>query len=173
MGAIGKEARIKGRTLEIAFRRLQNEDENEYGHDTYSGGWNNSQGVREVSAKEFEEDTNKFEPGFALCVQKPIYNTNTIKTEVNRHPNKEARNWITKYVARPTNGSDTYVGISEDKLANAITKARVFVEKNPDTPLSIHITKELQSTTLCADIKYKRSTKERDGIWEIKGTLPY
>jgi len=173
MGGITKEARIKGRTLEIAFRELQDEDRDEYGNDTYSGGWNNSQGVREVSAKEFKEDTNKFEPGFAVCVQKPIYNTNNIKTEVHRHPNKETRKWVTKYVASPTNGSDTYVGISEDKLANAITKARVFVEKNTDTPLSIHIIKELQSTTLCAEIKYKRSTKERDGIWEIKGTLPY
>ena len=51
MGAISKEDSIQGRTLAIAFKELQDSDREELGDDSYSGGWNNAQGVIEVSKK--------------------------------------------------------------------------------------------------------------------------
>jgi hypothetical protein len=175
MGGITKTARIKGRTLDVAFTRLQKEDREDKGDDIYSGGWNNAQGVREVKKSEFDGDSNKFEPAMALCIQKPILNTNTIKTEVNRHPNKGTRVWKTMYISECVYGNDYLYRLPkpEEKLADAIASARAFVSKNPEVPLTVKIVKILQSSNVCADIRYKKSSTERDGIWEIKGTMSY
>ena len=43
MGGIHKEASINGKSLQLAFAKLQEEDRDEYGSDYYSGGWNNAQ----------------------------------------------------------------------------------------------------------------------------------
>jgi len=43
MGAIDKQATIKGKDLRTAFKNLQDCDREDYGSDVYSGGWNNAQ----------------------------------------------------------------------------------------------------------------------------------
>ena len=175
MGGITKKARISGKTLGIAFQELQDEDRRENGEAYDSGGWNNAMGVREVGKAEYQGGSNKFEPAIALCIQKPIENKNTIKTIVNRHPNKGTRGWKTLYVAEPMYHQERYISLpkAEEKLADAITSARKFVGKNPHIPLTIRIVKELQGSDKCADIMYKKSSTERDGIWEVTGTMSY
>jgi hypothetical protein len=176
MGAIQKEARIGGRTLASAFKQLQDEDREELGSDYYSGGWNNSQGVREVSKKEYDriikdDDISKHEPAIAVCVRKPILNTMKTKTTVTNYPNVGTRKWVTKYeVKDPKHGN---VIISELKQADAIKKARALVEKNPDLELTVSITKNLASSSKVAEIQYKKSSKERDGCWDIYGEISY
>ena len=39
MGTIVKQRRITGRSLKEAFRELQDDDRDELGNDSYSGGW--------------------------------------------------------------------------------------------------------------------------------------
>ena len=63
MGGIRKEAKLRGKTLESSFAQLQEYDRDEHGSDYYSGGWNNAQGVVEVSEKKFNSgEPSKHEP---------------------------------------------------------------------------------------------------------------
>lgn len=172
MGGIQKEFSITGKSLELAFAKLQENDRDERGSDYYSGGWNNAQGVVEVSKKKFDNGhPSKHEPVWALCLSKPVGNNMKVKTKVTNYPAKGTRKWITKYeVEHPVRGN---VIVSELKQVDAIKKARELVEKNPDWDLSVHLVKKLTSSSRVADIEYKKSSKEKDGYWEIKGVLPY
>jgi len=172
MGAIQKEDSIQGRNLATAFKKLQDSDREEYGDDYYSGGWNNAQGIVEVSKSKFDNgDPSKHEPAWAWCTHKPIGNNMKVKSQVTNYRVKGARTWVTKYqVQHPVHG---YVIVSELKQLDAVKKARKLVEENPDWDLSVHIVKELTSSSRVADIEYKKSSKERNGRWEIKGCLAY
>jgi hypothetical protein len=176
MGTIIKEATIRGKTLQEAFKTLQEEDRDEHGNDIYNGGWNNCQGIKEVTASEFDRklsagDMSKHEPAVAKCTRKPVLNTNTIKTQVERFPNKGARKWVTKYVAYETQWGTQIV--NEESQAEAIRKVREHVAKNPNQRISVDIIKELQGDTKVATITYKPAKNEADGEWEIYGGMPY
>jgi hypothetical protein len=172
MGAISKEDSIQGRDLATAFKELQEIDEAEEGTDPYSGGWNNALGIIEVSKEKFNSgEPNKHEDAWALCTRKPVKNDMKVKTKVTNYPAKGTRTWITRYeVEHPEWGN---IIVSEAKQADAIKKARKLVEENPDWDLSVFISKTLTSDSRVADIEYKKSSKERDGRWDIKGCLPY
>ena len=172
MGGIRKEAKLTGKTLKSSFAQLQEYDRDELGSDYYSGGWNNAQGVVEVSEKKFNSgEPSKHEPVWALCIGKPIGNNMKVKTKVTNYPAKGTRKWVTKYeVEHPVRGN---IIVSELKQGDAISKARKLVERNPDWDLSVFISKRLTSDSRVADIEYKNSSKERNGMWEIKGCLPY
>lgn len=175
MGTIIKEATIYGRTLQDAFKTLQDEDREEHGSDYYSGGWNNSQGIREVSTETYnktlkEGDMSKHEPAIAKCVRKPIKNTMKTKTCVTNFPAKSTRKWVTKYVVEGKYGG--YI-ISELKQGDAIKKARAYVEKHPSERLTVLVIKELTTDAKVATINYKKSSKERDGSWDIYGGMSY
>ena len=176
MGAIERQATIEGRDLQSAFLLLQEEDREESGSDIYSGGWNNSTGVREVSKKEYHDylinGVTKHEPAVAWCITKPIENNMKTKTTVTNFPAKGTRKWVTRYEVRHPEWGN--VIICEEKQADAIKKARSLVERNPDLALEVLITKRLASgETKVAEINYKSSSKERDGVWEVNGTMPY
>jgi hypothetical protein len=173
MGAINKEDTITGRTLKEAFKALQDSDREEIGNDIYSGGWNNAQGIIEVSKAEFDKgEPSKYEPAWAWCIHKPVKNNMKTKTTVTNFPVKGTKKWVTKYVVDDPRWSGTI--ISELKQTEAIRKARALVEKNPDWKLEVYITKELQGAKpKVAEINYKKSSKEKDGRWEIKACLSY
>ena len=176
MGAITKTEIITGSTLEQAFSELQDLDRDELGSDHYSGGWNNLYGVTEVSKSKFDEcekegGPRKHEPGLAWCTHKPILNTMKVKTLVTSYPNVGTRKWTTKYEVKcPKHGN---ILISELKQADAIKKARQLVEKDNTLRLTVHIVKTLESDSKVATIDYKKSSTERDGTWEIIGTMSY
>lgn len=175
MGGLTKNDTISGKTLNSAFSKIQKSDEEEYGNDIYSGGWNNAYDIREVDSKEFE----KFQNGniekslvVAKVLRKPIKNTNKIKTSVLNFPVKGSRQWVTRYEARA--GEWNSVIASEFKQADAIKKVREYVEKHPERSVSLHITKQLVGgDTKVAEISYKKSTTEKDGQWEIYGVMSY
>lgn len=172
MGAITKEDSIQGRDLATAFKELQDSDKEEFGDDIYSGGWNNSPGVVEVSKTKFNSgEPSKHEHAWALCTHKPVGNDMKIKTKVTNYPAKSTRQWVTKYeVEHPVYGN---ILISELKQGEAIKKARKLVEQNPDWDLTVFISKRLKSSSRVADIEYKKSSKEKDGRWVVKGTMSY
>ncbi len=177
MGAIQRYATIKGKTLDEAFKELQREDELERGRDCYSGGWNLASNVVEVSSKVFDRrhsdsDITKHEPAIAKCIRKPIRNTNAIKTRVTNYPNKGTRKWVTKYVGYSGFPMPSPV-VCEDSQAKAIQKAREYVEKNPNSRVTIDIEKHLEGKQRVAEIHYKPSSKEADGEWEVFGCMSY
>ena len=176
MGAIEKQATIKGKDLRTAFKNLQDCDREDYGCNVYSGGWNNAQGVVEVSKQEYNQSlidgVTKHEPAKAWCMTKPIGNNMKTKTSVTNYPAKGTRKWVTEYqVLHPQWGN---VIISCYKQADAIKEARELVEKNPHWILKVQIAKVLKSEdTKVAIVNYKKSSTERDGVWEVNGTMPY
>lgn len=176
MGAIRKQAKISGRTLGEAFKKLQDSDEREIGEDIYSGGWNNCAGIREISASEFdkrlkEENISKFEGAIAKCLKKPVSNDSKIKTSVENFPNKGARKWETRYIAEESKWGREV--INEVSQTLAIKKARKYVETHPEERLNIIITKQLSTSAKVATISYKKSSKEADGVWEVYGEMNY
>ena len=175
MGGIHKENTIYGRDLKTAFRNLQKEEEEEYGNDIYSGGWNNASGVREVSCDDYikiveEGGPDKHESAIACCIRKPKLNKMKVKTAVISFPNKGTRKWITKYVADCNRGFEVVCELSQ---ADAIKKARAYVDKNPDERLEVYITKKLETNAKVAEIHYKKAKNEADGGWDIAATLSY
>jgi hypothetical protein len=174
MGAITKEDTITGRDLKTAFKKLQDSDREELGNDYYNGSWHNAQGVVEVSRSKFygDDEPSKHEPAWVLCTQKPIGNDMKTKTTVTNFPANGTRKWVTKYeVTHPEWGN---VVVSELKQGDAIKKARELVEKNPDWELTVTINKRItKQPNKVAEINYKKSSKEKDGRWEIKGCLAY
>jgi len=174
MGAIHKEDTITGRDLRTAFKKLQDSDREELGYDYYNGSWHNAQGIQSVSKEKFygDEEPSKHESAWALCIQKPIGNDMKTKTTVTNYPANGTRKWVTKYeVTHPEWGN---VVVSELKQGDAIKKARELVEKNPDWKLTVTINKRItEQPNKVAEINYKKSSKERDGKWEIKGCLAY
>ena len=178
MGAIQKRTTITGRTLQAAFQILMNESEEEEGNDIYSGGWNNSTGIREVSTTEWEEyekedSISRHESAIAHCIRKPIGNKNKIKTVVINFPVQGTRKWETRYEAEITHPWSQVIG-SETKQAIAIKKARAYVEKNPEAQLTLNIVKVLVGAKpKVAEINYKPASNEADGQWEIFGCMSY
>jgi hypothetical protein len=165
---------ISGPTLEKAFEDLQEEDGEDRGKDVDSGSWYNSEGVHEVSAEKFDamDSGNKYEPAYAKCIKKPIGNTNKIKTDVVRYPNHGTRKWETVYEVVEIGWPDA-VRAKYKLQADAITDARNRCSKNKRN-FRIDIAKHLvgkAGDTLCAKISYKKSSTERDGIWEIMGGM--
>lgn len=177
MGAEVRHITIKGRTFEAAWKKVVAEDIANKGTELYNSGLCHIDSIKQVATRaEFDEvDFPDKHYGVAFCTQRPILNTNKTKTEVIRHPNKAKRVWKTVYVAEllySTDYNDRIPTIVEEQLAPAIVKARAVVEKNPEMTLQINIEKKLSSPKLCAEIKYKRSTTERDGIWECTVAVP-
>jgi hypothetical protein len=176
MGTITKRATITGRTLQEAFKKLQDECREEYGEDIYNGQWNNCSEVREVSAKEFDrcDDMNKHEPAIAKCIRKPTTNTNKIKTVVTNYPATGTRKWVTRYRATSYRNNYAEMVVDEPTQGAAIKKARAWVEKFPDDYLTVHIAKVLEGQkTMVAKIDYKKANNERNGAWEIFGAMSY
>ena len=182
MGAEVRTVRIQGRTFKDAWRNVVEEDIHDKGRELYNSGLVHIDGHIPIMAKEqydkaVADDNIAKHNAIAYCIQKPILNENQIKTDVIRHPNKGTRKWETVYVAVPSYGASDYapVNIMETTLGAAITKARAYVEKHPDYPLQIKIAKKLagpKGEELCAEIKYKKSSRERDGIWEVTAVVP-
>ena len=175
MGAITQETTITGKTLNKAFSRLKESDREEHGTDPYNGSWYNAPGVKEVSMDEFRrvEKNNgpeKHAPAVAVCIKKPILNTMKTKTSVTSYPSKGTRKWETRYEVEDVYGR---IIVSELKQADAISKARQLVEKDNEIRLTVNIAKVLKSSPIVAEISYKRSSTERDGTWDIIGTMAY
>jgi hypothetical protein len=175
MGTIVKREQISGKNLKEAFKALQDDSRDYYGHDIYSGGWNNCVGVKEVSKERFDEvdrteDISKHENAVAYCVNKPVLNTNKIKTSVTNYPQKGKREWETRYVATGSGGIRV---LNKPTQKEAIDEARKYVEKHPNESLTISIIKQLKTSDVVATINYKKSNTEKDGVWEVIGAMPY
>jgi len=182
MGGTKEYNTMTGRTVGKAFNILREELLEEKGNDYYAGHQgNNELDTRTIfkSEKDLEkwmqrqEDNGTYYKGtsFAYEIVSPRANTNKTKTQVNRFPNKGTRKWETVYVGV----ADGYGGIQdiqimETKQADAIAKARAYVEKNPGVRVRIQIGKRLiGEDVLCADVTYKPSTTERKGKWGFIG----
>ena len=188
MGACSIVVSGRGRNMEEAFRHLSEEAAYEYGSDPYNGCINNCELTGDVTTQRSNfktksefidhliDKTNKREvKGF--CTEKPIANTNQIKTVVTNYPQKGARKFETRYIAINTfadmTGRGSQPGIIEKTQTEAIKKAREYVAKHKHVELKVVVEKILfEGEEICAKIKYKKSSNERDGRYTFVGWAP-
>lgn len=166
MGAEIRYGTSSGRTMMEAWDSLVEEDREENGSGHYNSVFSSIvNGIKEVD-KFPDEPIDKY-TAVAVCIQKPIANTNKTKTEVENFPCKATRKWVTEYYGTTWRG-ERISEISSDSQTKCIALARKYVEKNPHVTVEIHIGKKLAgAVTKVASIKYKKSTKERIGKWEF------
>jgi len=183
MGATNIIVQVRGANLKDAFNEAQKEAEDEYGTDSYNGEINNCVLVGDRTAQlknksydaiyEWVDDNLSKREVVGICLQKPVSNSNLIKSTVKNIPQKGARKWVTKYQAR-TKWGGQLLNISENTQAEAVKKVRSYIEtKALAEPVQIFITKELEKgNVLCVEVNYKRSKKESSGRYIFAGIAP-
>lgn len=180
MGATEFFVKGRGRTITEAYERAVENAIDEYGNDPYNGTISTTSGFIDVtdeykkSKKSMPEYINdKMDRAgkrdcFAICLEKPVENTNKTKSTVINKPYKGTRQWKLFYKVVDWRGED-YIFKSEKK-EDAIKAARAYSEKNQATAC-IHIVKELVgSDAEVAKIEYKKATNEKPGVWQFFGS---
>ena len=182
MGACSIVISATGKSMQNAFRNAQEEAREEYGNDSYNGQINNCELDGDVTHKrgEFKEDdffhdwildnTNKRDVK-GYCVREPKGNKNKTKSVVTNYPQKGTRKWSTWYLIH-NSWTDEILG-GDASQTEAIKKARAYVEKHPNINIDVRITKKLDEGQIkVADVKYKKASDEREGLYTFIGWAP-
>jgi hypothetical protein len=175
MGGEYREITVSGRDFSSAWANEQAIEKEEKGSDYYNGSIVHVDSLTSVSDSEYHKYLvgKKYVDkccGVVKTVRKPTPNTNKIKTEVERFANKGTRKWETKYVVYED------WELSQKKSfrlqADAITHARKLSEKTGRV-YNVEIEKHLDGPTRVAQIKYKKSSTQRDGEWSVYCLVPW
>jgi hypothetical protein len=186
MGACSIVVTASGKNMDDAFKNAQEEAAQEYGHQQgYSGAINCCELGRDVTRlrNDYDEEDHFQEwilnntskrLVYGYCTQDPIPNKNKTKSEVKNIPQKGTRKWETRYIAEPDwTGQTMSQHISEKTQGAAIKAARAYTEKNPGVVLKVKVTKILvEGGETCAEVRYKKSSTERDGRYTFVGYAP-
>jgi hypothetical protein len=179
MGANLIERTVRARSIREAWQKVHDDAEEYSGHqEGYSGDFNTCFFAKDVtsmlktkSIKDLDEyitdNCNKRE-AWGYCLQQPVSNKNKVKSQVNVTPQKGTRKWETVYKA-VTSCEEKEVARDKSQT-NCIKKARTYVESNPDVIVKIIIAKELiEGNSRCASVTYKKSIKEKLGLYKFIG----
>jgi hypothetical protein len=177
MGASLIEERGRGSSINDAYKRAVEDAIYEHGNDSYNGTISTTNGVKDVTKQyrssgksigdfaEYLYETDQLQKwgnALGVCLSEPVVNNNKVKTQVNTTPQKGTRKWETRYVVQLFDG--TVIGSSEFQI-DAIKLGREYTEKNKEKTY-VHITKKLiGSSTLVSEISYKKSDKEKEGLY--------
>ena len=182
MGANEFFTRSRGKDIGDAYQNAVDEAAYEYGHqEGYSGQINCTTGYIDMTKvyKSSKKDLNKFiednwknlskfSPCWAICVKKPVENTNKIKSQVEHTVESGTKKWLLKYVVKQYNDKLKYF----DDKGSAVKYAREYTEKT-EKPTEVHMERVLQGGKTCtAKIKYKPGPKESPGEWVFFGLAP-
>lgn len=180
MGSQSFTAYGRGKTVKEAYSRAVEDAIEEYGHqEGYSGAINVTPGFKDVTehfkasgknmAQYIDEQLDKlskYDGARAICIEKPIDNTNKIKTHVEHIVTPGTKKWVLMYV----------VYHYEDRITGAPTKgeavklAREYSEKHQcTTTIRMERTLEKRDHSLVAKITYKKASNEREGKWLFFG----
>jgi hypothetical protein len=187
MGACSIVVTGHGKNMQDAYQSLVREAKDEHGSDAYNGEINNCELAGDLTHKRSDyksesifldyiiDKADKREV-YGFCIKKPIANKNQIKTVVTNYPQKGARKFETRYVAYDAwiyDGDPYACGISEKTQGAAITAAREYVARNPNTTLKIKVIKQLvNGEEICAEVKYKKASTEKLGTYTFAGWAP-
>lgn len=166
-----------GKTMQIAFEKVQREAEEEYGNDSYNGKINNCFLVADWTNKYNGKNLNELADladdycgkgeVIGICIDKPVPNKNKTKSQVENKAQKGARKWVTVYLAINIDGDIICQGKTQ---AECVKKARKYVEDRGEGSLNISIAKQIESgNSLCAKVSYKASSKEKQGRYVFLG----
>jgi len=179
MGAELIERTIRARNIQEAWKQVYDEAEDYSGHqEGYSGDFNTCSFDRDVTSMtktksfrdldEYITDECDKRSAWGYCMEEPVSNTNKVKSQVDVTPQKGTRKWETVYKA-VTSWEGTEVARDKSQTV-CIKKARAYVEANPDVNVKVIIAKELtEGISQCATITYKKTTKEKLGLYKFIG----
>ena len=166
-----------GKSLNDAYNSAKQESEDEYGYDPYNGTISTTHGVRDMtqdflsSKKELSKYINDVmdrmnkRDCWAICMQKPVVNTNKTKSKVEHIVSPGTKKWVLKYTVQSIDGP---IGFYATK-GEAVKAARAHTEKYLSST-TIEMQKVLEKgTATVAKVSYKRSDKEKDGKWVFFG----
>jgi hypothetical protein len=179
MGAQDFVIRQRASSPEDAFKLAQEEAISEYGHDAYNGTVSTCHGFSDFTKLFHQSGKEKMEfingilhkaskrDCYIIEEQKPIRNTNKIKSIVDHKVVKGTSKWELQY--------NVYTGMDDRQLKSFKTKtdavkyAREYTEKYQATTF-VRMEKTLVNQDAnVACIKYKQSTQEKDGVYVIFG----
>jgi hypothetical protein len=179
MGSQSFTTYARGKNANDAYNRAVEDAEDEYGHqEGYSGAINSAGGFADVT-KEFKaskksldkfideqiDKLTKFDGARAVCIEEPIENKNTIKSQVEHIVTPGTKKWVLKYVVQH---GDHHIG-GWDTKREAVKDARRYTEQNQvSTKVVIKKFIEKGDNTV-AKITYKPSSTEKEGKWVFFG----
>ena len=173
----------RGKSVQAAYNSAVERAEEEYGHqEGYSGEINSSAGYRDVTKEwkaskktlnqfmaEQQDKLSKHQGAQAICIQEPVANKNTIKSQVEHIVTPGTKKWVLKYVVSGYDGEIS----SHDTKGSAVTAARAYTEKYLSSTV-IQMEKRIEkANAVVAKITYKRSSTEKDGRWVFFGWASY
>jgi hypothetical protein len=107
MGATTAFGSARANNINQAWNRVYEECKEEYGYDPYNGTLSTCEFTKDVSYKLQEMNEQKLEEwiidncpkreAWGYCTNRPVKNTNKIKSIVKANPQKGTRKWVTKY----------------------------------------------------------------------------
>jgi hypothetical protein len=182
MGAELRTTIVQANSMQEAWKMVIEEAEAESGRASYNGDFNTTSFTQDVTRKYhsiegiekadewIQENVPKWET-WGVCLKERIYNTNKIKSTVERNAQKGARKWVTKYVGIDDwNKEELAVA---DTLQDCIDLTRAYCEKTAreNATFKVEIRKRLININEyhCATIKYKKSKTESKGTYLFVG----
>jgi hypothetical protein len=179
MGAQLIEVRSTGASMKEAYDNAVSDAIYEHGNDQYNGTISTSNGyidktnayrasgmnLSDYADSLYEKgELRKWGSAVGICVSPAVVNTNKVKTAVETTPQKGNRVWKTIYEVQLIDGS--IIGSSEFQI-DAIKIGRKYTEEHK-VKTYVHITKKLTNgSTLVSQISYKKSDKERVGLYHF------
>lgn len=182
MGATLRTTTIQANSMQEAWKLVRENAEKESGRAAYNGDFNTTDFTRDVTKKyhsikgaenqkEWIEDAVPKWETWGVCLKERIYNTNKIKSTVERNPQKGTRKWVTKYVG--IDDFDKEELAVADTLQDCIDLTRAYCEKTAreNATFKVEIRKRLININEyhCATIKYKKSKTESKGTYLFVG----
>lgn len=179
MGASWFQINARGTSLKDAYTNAIAMAEYEDGHDSYNGSISTTVGCLDLteqfkrSGKSLAEYTDMQMDKLhkrdcaAICLEKPVENTNKTKSQVTNLVTKGTKKWVLKYTVG-LQRDDMPLG-SYDTKGEAVEKARKYTEQTGETT-EVYMEKTLEKITpIVARITYKKSSTEKLGRWVFFG----
>lgn len=179
MGANWFRMTAYGKTLSDAYNNAIEEAIHESGNDAYNGTISTTGHCEDLtdqfkrSKKGFDDyvklqqdKLNKRECA-GICISDPIKNTNKIKTIVEHVVTPGTKQWVLKYEVE-NHFEDRVIGSCMTK-GDAVKMARAYTEKNQHTTKIIIRKVLIKSSSVVANVTYKKSTTERTGKYILFG----
>lgn len=177
MGACTFRNTTRAYSMKDAYSQLVEDAIEEHGNDSYNGTISTTQGFKDYTREfkaskltpeqfivKYEDQSSKWGPCIAVCLEEPVDNPNKIKTAVEHFVTKGTRKWELKYAVRSRND---VIGNFNTK-ADAIKRAREYTEKTKERT-QITVEKISPTNTRVAEITYKSSDKQKPGRYLFFG----
>lgn len=178
MGASWFQINARGTSLQDAYGNATAMAEHENGHDSYNGTISTTIGCTDLTEQfkrsgkglseyiDMQMDKLHKRDCAAICIEKPVANTNKTKSQVEHIVTPGTKKWVLRYVVY--DWEDNFLGGYLTK-GEAVTKARKYTEMY-QTPTNICMEKTLEKgNRMVARITYKKSSSEKLGRWVFFG----